>query len=123
MVTALDIHGGTHHFHQASAGVTTDAVFNLEALTYDPNRVEYSSDTVLQTERNDRVSVTFEGLAAGKRITLRVLELEGRTDFDRVLVSVSPGNGSESAVVGPNQPVSFDFTEWGKSIAIRLYAR
>ncbi|GAG32294.1 unnamed protein product, partial [marine sediment metagenome] len=72
-----------------------DAVFSLEPLTYDPDRVEYAKEMTLETNQHDRIEVRFEGKTEGKQISIRIIELQGQTDFDTVRVSVTQDNLSK----------------------------
>jgi hypothetical protein len=98
-----------------------DAVFSLEPLVYDPNKTEYSKDIVLTTEKQDKIKVTFEGKTEGKQISIRILELDGRTDFGVVRVSVSQHHASLFKDVKRNESLSFDLVDATDEIKIRLF--
>jgi len=98
-----------------------EAVFSLEPLVYDPDKTEYAEDIILETERKDKIKVTFEGKTEGKQISIRILELDGRTDFGRVKVSISQQNVSEFRVVWRNELLSFDLIDANDKINIRLF--
>jgi hypothetical protein len=98
-----------------------EAVFSLEPLVYDPDKTEYTEDIVLETERNDKIKVTFEGKTEGKQIMIRILELDGRTDFGRVKVSVSQQDVSVFKDIRRNELLSFDLIDANNEINIRLF--
>jgi len=98
-----------------------EAVFSLEPLVYDPDKTEYAEDIILETQRKDKIKVTFEGKTEGKQISIRILELDGRTNFGRVKVSVSQQNVSVFKDVKRNELLSFDLIDANDKINIRLF--
>lgn len=98
-----------------------EAVFSLEPLVYDPDKTEYAEDIILETERKDKIKVTFEGKTEGKQITIRILELDGKTDFGHVKVSVSQQDVSVLKDVKRNELLSFDLIDANDKINIRLF--
>ena len=100
-----------------------DAVFDLEPLTYDPHKTEYSRQVTLETDRQDRVEVTFERKTEGKQITLRVLELDGRDDFGDIKVVVSTPQTSRHAQIGNDKTVTFAIDDPDSTVNIRLFTK
>jgi len=98
-----------------------DAVFQLEPLTFDPDKVQYSKKMLLETDSNDRIQVMFESMARGKQISLRVLELDGSTDFDAVRVSVSQGGAHRIKETRANETIVFNLASPDEYIKIRLF--
>ncbi len=98
-----------------------EAVFSLEPLVYDPNKTEYAKDIVLETERQDKIKVTFEGKTEGKQISIRILELDGKTDFGQVKVSVSQRHASAFKDIKRDESLSFDLVDTKDVIKVRLY--
>jgi len=98
-----------------------DAVFDLEPLAYDPEEVQCSTETILQTDAGDRIQVTLEGRAESKQITIRVLEVDGTGDFDAIRVVVSQENNRQLKQITPNQSVAFELVEPEHAINIRLF--
>jgi hypothetical protein len=98
-----------------------DAIFSLEPLVYDPNKTVYSKDIELTTEKQDKIKVTFEGKTEGKQISIRILELEGRTDFGMVRVSVSQRSATLVKDIKRDESLSFDLVDADSTINIRLY--
>jgi len=98
-----------------------DAVFSLKPLVYDPDAVEYKKDVVLETEKDDKIQVTFEGKTEGKQISIRILQLEGKTEFDPVRVSVSQKGISQVKDVSPDKKISFNIAKPNDEIKIRLF--
>ncbi|UCD64247.1 MAG: hypothetical protein JSW34_02080 [Candidatus Zixiibacteriota bacterium] len=97
------------------------AEFSLLPLQYDPARVEYSEDIVLETVHKDRVAVRFEGQKDGKRISIRILELNGHPDFEPVAVAVSQGGKSLVAGASRDDTLYFEMEGTENSIDIRLF--
>ncbi|MCK4301841.1 MAG: hypothetical protein KAW91_03665 [candidate division Zixibacteria bacterium] len=98
-----------------------DAVFDLEPLAYDPEAVQCSTDSILETDAGDRIQVTLEGRAESKQITIRVLGVDGASDFDAVRVVVSQENNRQLKQVGPSQSVAFELIDPHSAINIRLF--
>ena len=98
-----------------------EAEFSLQPLEYDPAKVEYSEDIVLETVRHDRVAIRFEGQKEGKRISIRILELSGHPDFKPVSVAVCQGGKSMIAGAGRDDILYFDVEGTESSIDIRLF--
>jgi hypothetical protein len=98
-----------------------DAVFSLQPLVYDPDKTEYARDIVLETERRDKIKVTFEGKTEGKQITIHVLELDGSTDFGPVKVNILQGAASVMKRVSRHESFSFELMNSKDEIKIRLF--
>ncbi|GEM_PF-1015571 len=98
-----------------------DVSFNLRPVSYDPERIESSREVTLETDQHDKILVTFASKVEGKQISIRVLELDGQTDFDGVRVSIGQPESHEIKRVAPNQTVSFGSIDPDQEINIRLY--
>ena len=98
-----------------------EAVFSLQPLVYDPDKTEYAKDIILETERKDKIKVTFEGKTEGKQISICILQLDGRIDFGPVKVSVSQQNVSVLKDVKCNELLYFDLIDANDKINIRLF--
>ena len=98
-----------------------DARFDLRPLVYDPEHVESVQEITLETEQHDRILVTLAGKTAGKQILIRVLALDGKTDFGSVRVSISQQSAHAVNSVTPNQVVPFDYIDPNQEINIRLF--
>lgn len=98
-----------------------DAHFDLRPVVYDPEHVESVREVTLETDQHDRILVTFASKTAGKQILIRVLELDGQTDYDSVRVSISQQQLQEVKNVTPNQIVPFAIIDPNQGINIRLY--
>jgi len=98
-----------------------DAEFSLAPLEYDPDQVEYHEETVLETTRGDRVGIRFEGRVEDKRITVRILQLGGRSDFGTVHVAVTQAGEAVAARLSDQDVLHMDLTSPRDTIAIRLY--
>ena len=98
-----------------------NAIFSLEPLVYDPDRTEYVEDILLTSEKQDKIKVTFEGKTEGKQISIRILELDGRTDFGVIRVSVSQRHTTLFKNIKRDESLSFDLIDADDTINIRLY--
>jgi hypothetical protein len=96
-----------------------DAVFDLEPLAYDPNKTEYSQQIVLETEKQDKIEVTFEGKTEGKKLSLRIIALEGSSDFGEVTVVVDRQRSDVSA----DDPATFELADLDEAVCIRLFTK
>jgi hypothetical protein len=99
-----------------------DAEFSLSPLQYDPEKVEYHEETILETERGDRLGIRFEGRTEGKRLTVRILQFEGRSDFDTVRVVVSQATESVSRNLSRADALDLELSSPDDLIAIRLFS-
>jgi len=98
-----------------------EAVFELIPLEYDPDKTEYQKEIILETEHNDRIQITFEGKTEGKQLSIKILELDGHSDFPEVKVAVHQEELIETKTAGPLSPVTFTLKKIDKAIKIRLY--
>lgn len=98
-----------------------DAVFDLEPLVYDPEKVEYQKETILETEKHDKIQITFQRKTVGKQIILRILELDGSDEFESVKVVISQNQASTIITARPQDAVTFDITDSTVPINIRLF--
>ncbi|RJP70537.1 MAG: hypothetical protein C4532_09175 [Candidatus Abyssobacteria bacterium SURF_17] len=99
-----------------------EAVFSLEPLQYDPERIEYAEEIILETERRDRIEIRFEGRTDGKQLVVRVLEIDGNREFTPVRVLVSQSGRNQLATGKPGRTVEFGPIDASTSIQIRLYS-
>jgi hypothetical protein len=98
-----------------------EATFALEPLEYDPESVEYSKEMVLETERGDKIGVTFEGKTEGKQISIQILEIDGKSNFESVQVNISSESVSDTKSLSPEGTVSFGPIKPSEKINIRLF--
>jgi hypothetical protein len=98
-----------------------EAVFALEPLAYDPDKVEYTREIQLQTDRHDRIEIRFEGRTEGKHLSIRVVELDGRADFGPVRVVVTQNTRVDSVSAVAGVPVEIGPIDPESVISIRLY--
>lgn len=98
-----------------------DAVFSLEPLIYDPDKTEYGSDIILETEKHDRIKVTFEGKTEGKQIAIEILELEGVSNFGQVKVILTQKESLVTRNAVPKSPITFRLEDNKAVINIRLF--
>lgn len=98
-----------------------DAVFELEPLKYDPDKTEYFQETVLETENRDKILIRFEGKTEGKKISLRILELDGTGDFGRIRAVISQHQSIQQVNIGPNEVITCELEDPADTIDIRLF--
>lgn len=98
-----------------------EATFDLQPLTYDPDNIEYSKETELETERGDRIRIVFNRRTEGKQIVVELLELDHRTEFDSVKILLVDDSHAESRVATAGQKVLFEFPEKTSNINLRIF--
>jgi hypothetical protein len=98
-----------------------DAVFHLEPLQYDPDKTEYSKQIELDTDQGDKIGIRFEGKTEGKKITLSILQLEGKTDIGELKVLVSQEDMRLIKSVSDKDSVVFNLANQKSGIDIRLF--
>jgi len=98
-----------------------EAVFSLEPLEYDPDKVEYAGEIVLETDRHDRVEIRFEGRTEGKQLAIKVVELDGRSDFGPIKIAITQKNRSDILSAQAGVPIDFVPIDSDTTINIRLY--
>ncbi len=98
-----------------------DAVFSLQPLVFDPNRIEYEEQVTLESERSDRIRISLQGKPDSKLIRIELLEIGGQTDFGNVRVSISQGSESAICPAQADQPITFVLRDSGDAINIRLF--
>lgn len=97
------------------------AVFTVEPLAYDPDRIEESRDFVLETDNGDRLKVIIEDKTEGKQISLQVLALNGKTDFKDARVNILCKSLSLTKGSAPDEIVSFGPIDITDKIHIRIF--
>jgi len=98
-----------------------DAVFELEPLKYDPDKTEYAEEIRLETDRHDLIEIRFEGKTEGKQLSIRVVELDGRADYEPTKVAVTQQDGQTIQTIAPGQSIGFALIDSNTTINIRLY--
>jgi hypothetical protein len=98
-----------------------EASFSLKPLTHDPEKTEYTSETVLETENKDKISVAFEGKTEGKQICIKIIALSGNENFGPVKVVVSQGDDQYLSSKAKNKFVVFDISDKNDPITVRLF--
>lgn len=99
-----------------------DADFTLSPVKYDPDKTEYETEQILETDRDDKILIRFEGKTGGKKISLKLIQIEGKTEFGPVRVSVSQNELSlVKKISNPGQEISFDLTDPEAELFIRLF--
>ncbi|MEW6411080.1 MAG: hypothetical protein AB1483_01255 [Candidatus Zixiibacteriota bacterium] len=98
-----------------------DAVFTLEALDFDPDKTIYEKETILTTENDDRIKITFEGKTVGKKFTIEILQLDGRPDFDPVRVVMMADGVVDTWRAGPQMGRKITLKDRARKIIFRLF--
>jgi len=97
------------------------AVFAVEPLEYDPDRTEQSKEFILETDKGDRLKVTIERKTEGRQVSVQVLELNGKTDFEDARVNILCKSLSQTKGSSPEQVVSFGPIDIADKIHIRVF--
>jgi len=98
-----------------------DVEFTLEPLTYDPDRTEYARTITLESDRDDRIEITFERKTEGKLLRVGVLSLDGRSDFGPLRVAVTLDQTGLLSPVDAHNTAVFELPDHDAEISIRLY--
>ncbi len=98
-----------------------EAVFRLDSLTYDPNRVKSETDTILESPGGDKVSIKLQEKAEGKEIIVRVLALDGNERYQHARVAITSKNGTEVKPVTPSDTLKFALVDANTEIGIRIF--
>jgi len=94
---------------------------SLDALQYDPEKSEYSAETILETGHRDRVRVTLEGKTEGHKLTLEFLELAGIDAADTVLAFAIQNDIVHKGTMSGTRAATFALSGTPKSLTIRLF--
>jgi len=103
--------------------VLPNAEFDLEPVSYDPDRTEYSEKLELTTEKDDCIWVLFEGKTEGHQITLWIDRLNGKTDFTEARVVVSCGELVQQTTAMQNSAVTFELPELSEGLKVRVFEK
>lgn len=98
-----------------------DAIFSLEPFEYDPERVESSTEMILETPGGDRLKIVLEDRTDGKQISLQLLELKGKSDFGTARVIISSESVSLTDNITPDRVVSLGTIDLHEKINIRFF--
>ncbi len=98
-----------------------DAVFQLRPLVFDPDRTEATHETTLETHQGDRIQLTVERKTVGRRIGVRILELDGRTDFGKARVVISRQYSHRIETASPDKTLQFELDDADAEVSIRLF--
>jgi hypothetical protein len=98
-----------------------EAVFSLEPLDYDPEKLEYENQTILETERDDKIEIRFEGKAGGKQLSIRILKLEGKEEYTPLRILVAQNDSYTVRTVSARSQAVFDIEDPNQNIKIRLF--
>ncbi len=98
-----------------------DAIFQLAPLVKSARAADYSSETILETSRHDRLLVRFAGLAGEKQVSVEILELDGEADFAPVKILLVQDGLSESQQVAARQTVPFRLSNQTRRIDLRIF--
>ncbi len=98
-----------------------DASFDLQPLIYAPDKIEYLRETVLESDRGDRIKVTFIAKTVGKQVEIELLQLDGQENFDRVRILLVEDRRFELQSLVTGQRVLFTLPERTSSINLRIF--
>ena len=98
-----------------------DAIFSLEPMIYDPDKTEYSKEIDLETDNNDRIKIKFEGKTEGKRISIKIIELDGKEDYGELKISFVQQGESVTKSISKDKSIIFELSDPDAEINIRLF--
>ena len=97
------------------------AQFDFRPLDYDPEKVEYQNQYILETEHNDKIKIEFVGKSMGKQIAVSILQIDGSTDYGPVKIVISQHNESHAYEAAPKKSLIFHISDSADAINIRLF--
>lgn len=98
-----------------------EASFDLQPLVYSPDKIEYSRDTILESDRGDRIKVTLTTKTVGKQIEIELLQLDGQEDFEKVKILLIEDRHLELQSLDSGQRVLFTLPEHTSNINLRIF--
>lgn len=98
-----------------------DAIFELEPLTYDPDRIEQAQEVILESDNDDRITVRFETRTEGKSVMIGIKQIAGQPDFGPIKVALSHRKNTSVRLATSGQLVEFDDVDSDSTISVRLY--
>lgn len=98
-----------------------EAVFQLDSMSYDPERVKSETDTILESPGGDRVSIKLQEKTEGKEIIVRVLALDGNAQYQQARVAITSKSGTEVKPVTPSDTLKFALVDANTEIGIRIF--
>ncbi len=98
-----------------------EASFELQPLVYAPDKIEYTRDTILESDRGDRIKVTLIAKTVGKQIEIELLQLDGREDFEKVRILLIEDRHLELQSLGSGQRVLFTLPGHTSNINLRIF--
>ncbi len=97
------------------------AVFELEPVKPDSHDSEFSRSIVLESDNGDAVEITLTDHSGGKQIALKVLQLDGRSEFGPLRAIVSQNSGATTKQIADARPALFTIQDFTRPIHIRLF--
>ncbi len=98
-----------------------EAEFPLLPLEVDIDPATSQKETILETDRGDRVRLTLEERAGSRQIKVEVLSLEGHPPADPLTAAISFGSVTDTKHGLGTAPVYFRVDQLPASIQLRLY--
>jgi len=99
------------------------AVFKLQPLMYDPEKVESTQDTIIENEKGDKIQISMMKKTEGLEIALRVLKFEGSDEFRAAKVIVSQNKENKMYNLKPSEKVIYKIVDSTDVINIRLFSK
>lgn len=126
---ATDTHGRAPLPHELSANPGNllwqvrlpEVTFDLKPLIFNPEKIEYSNATVLETDRGDRIRITFVGKTVGKQIEVELLALDGKTDFAQAKILLVEDRHIELKSIESGARVLFTLPEQAATVNLRIF--
>lgn len=94
--------------------------FELEPLQHEADTVEAQTPMVIDNKRGDVIEVTYQKLAIGCRVLVRVKSIGGDEDYHSARVIISEESGSSKQDIVPHRLVEFTLSS-NDRINIRMY--
>lgn len=98
-----------------------EATFDLQPLVYNPDKTEYINESILESERGDRVRITLVGKTVGKQVEIELLALDGKSDFSTAKIVVVVDDKSQLSDVSARQRVKFALPDDTRALTLRIF--
>lgn len=101
----------------------SSTVFQLEPLTYDPEKIESFRETILENEKGDKIQVHLLKKTEGLEISFKVLEIEGNKEYRDLKAIVSQDKDSKIFDIIPAREFVYKIRDSKDRVKIRIFAK
>ncbi len=98
-----------------------DAVFRLEPIEFKADRIENEESFDLKTDNDDHVEVRIMKRGEGHQLSLKLLKIGGKSDFEDARIVVWADDESAQTVINSGGTFQLDLASKPSNINIRLF--